>query len=83
VLIEAAWHARRPPRVSRELHLRRQGQPAPIVALADRAMQRLHRRWWHLIHHGKSPQKATTAVARELVGFVWALLQLGLELEAH
>lgn len=74
ILIEAAWHARRQPKVYGALRKRRVGQPAEVIALADRAMQRLYRRWWHLVHQGKSTQKATTAVARELAGFVWGLL---------
>ncbi len=81
ILIEAAWNARHYLKVSKALRLRRRGQPAEVVALADRAMRRLHRRWWHLVTHGKSSQKATTAVARELAGFVWAVLHLGPQLE--
>lgn len=74
VLIESAWHYRHTPRVGEILRKRRQGQPAEVVALADRAMQRLHRRHWRLLSQGKPPQKAVTAVARELVGFLWATL---------
>jgi transposase len=44
-------------------------------ARRDRAMQRLHRRYWHLLHRGKAPSKVATAIARELAGFVWAALQ--------
>jgi transposase len=77
LLVEAAWHARHRPAVSQALRQRRRAQPPEIIALSDRAMQRLWRRWWHLVHHGKSTPKATTAVARELAGFVWAILQLG------
>lgn len=77
VLVEAAWHARHHPAVSKALRQRRRGQPVEVLALADRAMKRLHRRWWHLVHQGKSTQKATTAVAREMAGFVWAILQTG------
>lgn len=74
VLIEAAWHYRHPPRVGVTLRRRREGQPAGIIVLADRAMQRLHWRHWRLLSLGKPPQKAVTAVARELVGFLWATL---------
>ncbi|MGH9379150.1 MAG: hypothetical protein ACRD2Z_00845, partial [Thermoanaerobaculia bacterium] len=49
---------------------RRQGQAAEVIALADRAMRRLHRRHWRLLSLGKPPQKAVTATARELVGFL-------------
>ncbi len=73
LLIEASWNYRHPPRVG-TLARRRQGQPARVVALADRAMQRLYRRYLRLTARGVPPQKAVTAVARELTGFVWAAL---------
>jgi hypothetical protein len=41
------------------------------IEIADRAHHRLHKRCWALLMHGKHPAKVTTAVARELVGFVW------------
>jgi transposase len=75
VLIESAWHARHAPRVSRTLAARRLGQPGEAIAIADRAMQRLHRRYWHLLQSGKAPSKVVPAIARELAGFVWAALQ--------
>lgn len=75
VLIESAWHARHVPRVSRTLAARRAGQPGEAIAIADRAMQRLYRRYWHLLQRGKAPSKVATAIARELAGFVWAALQ--------
>jgi transposase len=74
VLIEAAWHYRHKPRVGAALRARRQGQPGQIIALADKAQQRLHRRFWRLLMQGKTKNVATTAVARELAGFIWAVL---------
>jgi hypothetical protein len=44
------------------------------VAHAWRAQQRLHRRYRHLVGHGKRPPVAVTAIARELVGFIWAAM---------
>lgn len=77
VLVNAAWHYRHPPGVSRGLRQRRQGQPAAILALADRAQKRLHRRFYALmLGSKKAPQKAVVAVARELAGFLWAALVL-------
>jgi len=76
-LVNAAWHYRHRPAVGQALRARRRGQPAPIIALADRAQQRLHRRFMHLVlHRGKLRQKAVVAVARELAGFLWAALVL-------
>jgi transposase len=74
LLIEAAWNYRHRPRVGAALRHRRSGQSPRTIALADRAMQRLHRRYQQMIHRGVSPQKAVVAIARELVGFVWAAL---------
>ena len=74
ILVETAWHYQYRPGVSAALRRRRQGQPAWVVALADKAHLRLHRRFTALSRRGKPYNKAVTAVARELVGFVWALL---------
>jgi transposase len=74
VVIEAAWHYRHVPAVGKMLRTRRQGQPAVVIALADKALQRLHRRFARLTARGKTPHKAVVAVGRELVGFVWAAL---------
>jgi transposase len=74
VLIEAAWHYRHRPPVGAALANRGQGQPSAIVGQAWRAQQRLHRRYRHLIGHGKRPPVAVAAVARELVGFIWAAM---------
>ena len=77
VLIEAAWHYRHKPGVGRSLRERRKGQPAQIIALADKAHQRLYKRYRRMIERGKLTPVAVTAIARELVGFVWAALSQG------
>jgi transposase len=74
VLVEAAWHYRHPPILGPALRQRSQGQPATCLTQAWRAQQRLHRRYRHLVGHGKRPPVATAAVARELVGFIWAAM---------
>lgn len=76
VLIEAAWHYRHPPILSKALRERRKGQAREIVAIAERADIRLHRKYQKLIHKGKRSTVAATAVARELAGFIWAIGQL-------
>lgn len=75
LLIESSWHARHKPSIPVGLRQRREGQPPQIVALADVAQQRLHRRYWRLVQRGKPTTVAATAVARELTGFVWAALK--------
>jgi hypothetical protein len=43
LLVEAAWHYRRPPRVSLTLKRRHEGQPPAAIEAAWRAQLRLHR----------------------------------------
>ena len=74
VLVEAAWHYRRPPLVSAALRQRQVGQPEAVIQHAWTAQHRLHRRYRRLVMRGKRPVVAATAVARELVAFVWATL---------
>ena len=76
LLIEAAWHYRHRPSVSAQLRRRRTAQPRWAIALADKAQQRLCRRYARLLARGKPATKVIGAVARELVGFVWAALYL-------
>ena len=74
LLTEAAWHYRHAYGVSKALSKRREGQPQWAIDIADRAGLRLRKRYRRLVNKGKMPCKATTAVARELAGFIWAAL---------
>jgi transposase len=73
LLVEAAWHQRRPLRASVALERRRQGQPAAVRARADASGRRLHARWQALEGRGKRRTIVAVAVARELAGHCWAL----------
>lgn len=73
ILTEAAWNYRFCPRPSRAIVKRRESLSREVVAIAEKAEQRLSRRYQHLVNRGKSSPKAVTAVARELAGFVWAI----------
>lgn len=77
LLVEAAWHYRHKPRVGIRLAQRRHGQPVKVIALADRAQLRLCRRYRRMERQGKHPSKIVVAVARELVGYLWAALTPG------
>jgi transposase len=74
-LIECAQHYALPPKVSKELSKRQQDQPRAIKELSWQAQSRLHRRFWMLLQRGLCRQKAVVAVARELSGFIWAVLR--------
>jgi transposase len=74
LLVEAAWHYRRPPRRGTRLAARQAGQDAHVIALAWKAQQRLHRSWQRLhAQRGKRRTIVAVAVARELAGFCWAI----------
>jgi transposase len=74
LLIEAAWHYRRAPRVSLALRGRQAGQPPAAIDAAWRAQLRLHRRWAHLdAARAKRRTTVAVAVARELACFVWEI----------
>ena len=73
LLVEAAWHQRRPLRASAALERRRQGQPAAVRSQADQSARRLHQRWHALESRGKRRTIVAVAVARELAGHCWAL----------
>lgn len=77
VLTEACHPYRHRPAVGGLLAKRRQGQPGWIIAIADRAQQRLHRRFWHLVSRGLPKGKVIIALERELVGFLWSVLTQG------
>ena len=73
LLVEAAWNNRHRCDSTLVLDRRRQGQPAAIVAIALKAQHRLYKKFWRLDQR-KHRHVAITAVARELAGFVWAIL---------
>lgn len=75
LLVEAAWQYRYRSGVGAGLARRRKAQPARVIAIADKAQQRLCRRFALLTVHRKPAPKVVIAVARELVGFLWAVLQ--------
>jgi transposase len=75
VLIEAAWHYQHRAGVGPALTRRRAGQAARVIALADKAQQRLCRRFRRLVAQQKPTPKVVVAIARELAGFLWATLQ--------
>src|SRR6202023_3360898 len=73
LLIEAAWSYRFPARLSRELLLRQERQPRLIRDIAWKGQLRLCGRYRRLARTGKPANIVTTAIARELSGFVWAI----------
>lgn len=75
IAVEAAWHYRRISK-SRRIAQRRKGQPQALVDLAQRCELRLNRKFYRMTSRNKRSTVAAVAVARELVGFIWALGQI-------
>jgi len=72
LLVEAAWHYQRQPRIGVTLQNRQQGQPAHVLQIAWRAQHRLFRLYGRLRARRKPENVITVAVARELACFLWA-----------
>src|SRR5262249_46566938 len=62
LLVEAAWHYRRPPRNGTTLQRRQQGQPAQLLAISWKAQQRLHQLWRRL--DGERGKRKTLVACR-------------------
>lgn len=75
MLGEAAWNQAGKPGNCKRLRQHWQHQPAAVVAIAKKAERRLHDKFWKLTLR-KDSKTAAVAVAREMVGFIWALLTL-------
>jgi transposase len=73
VLVESAWAYRYPAKVSRHLQLRLETQPKTIQDISWKAQLRLCKRYRRLMARGKHANQVVVAIARELVGFMWAI----------
>ena len=76
ILTEAAWSYRHPARRTAHLKRRLDGQPEEVQQIAWKAQLRLCGRYRKLTARKKHHNKVVTAIARELLGFLWATAQL-------
>jgi transposase len=74
VLVQAAWCYRRRPAVGAPLRRRQQGQDHDVIRHTWKCQHRLFT-LFHRLAVKKPNQVAATAVAREMVGFLWAVLR--------
>lgn len=73
LMVEAAWHYRHRPAVKGKLRARLEELEPGIQEISWKAQNRLHKKYMRLVlQRGKHKNVAIGAVARELVGFVWA-----------
>ena len=73
VFVEAAWHYRHRPAVTKSLKERQEGVSIEVKEYSWKAQQRLSKKYWRLLNR-KEKNIVTVAVARELSGFVWSLM---------
>ena len=72
LLVESAWHYGRQPRLGATLANRQAGQPEHVLAISNRAQQRLHQSTATMKARGKPHNVTVVACARQLAGFLWA-----------
>jgi transposase len=72
-LVEGAWAYRYPANVSRHWPLRVEQLPKPIQDIRWKAQVRLCKRFRRLMARGKHANQVVVAIARELVGVMWAI----------
>ena len=73
VLVESAWCYRFPARKTRHLQRRAEKTAPAVQAIAWKAQRRLCGRYRRLQARGMPKGKVCTAIARELLGFMWAI----------
>jgi transposase len=73
IVVESAWAYRHRPGIGEGLAARQKHTSAAVKEIAWKAQHRLHKRYSKLLANGKTKQKIVTAVARELLGFIWAI----------
>ena len=76
VLVEAVQRARTAARPGRSLARRLSAICGPQRQVALSALTRLHHKFWRLTARGVSAGKVKVALARELAGFVWAMMTI-------
>jgi len=73
LIVEAAWAYRMPAKVGQGMQRRHEGLSGEIRSIAWKAQVRLCARYRQMLARRKKAPIAITAVARELVGFIWAI----------
>ena len=75
LLIEAGWCYRFSARRSKDIEERAKKTSPEVQTIAWKAQKRLNARYRALNERGMSSCKVVTAVARELSGFIWAVVE--------
>lgn len=76
IAVQAAWQYQRRLTTGAKIKARRKDQLPEVVAIAEKCDARLNRRFHRLTSRHKKSTVAVVAVARELIGFIWAIGQI-------
>jgi len=74
-LIECVQHYVKKPRISNQMKNNLAQVDPQSALIATKCLKRLHKRYWTLTMKGKIKPVALTAIAREFLGFIWAMMQ--------
>ena len=74
-LIECVQHYVKKPQISYQMKADLAQVDPQSATIAVKCLKRLHKRYWALTMKGKIRPVALTAIAREFVGFIWAIMQ--------
>lgn len=73
VRVEGAHSYRHAAKISKEMQVRQEELPKAIIDKAWSAQLRLCRRYQRLTLRGKPPNVVVTAIAREMIAFIWSI----------
>ena len=73
LIVEAAWAYRMPAKIGQAMQRRQEALPASVRDIAWKAQVRLCTRYRRMLARRKKAPVVITAIARELVGFIWAI----------
>jgi len=73
LLIEGAHSYRYPANISTEMQKRQEGLPKEIIDQVWQSQLRLCRRYQRLMHRGKHRSIIVTAIAREMIAYIWSI----------
>ena len=59
---------------SKDLKARQEGNPAEVIAYADKGNRRFRQKYYHMVFQGKKKNVAVAAIAREMACFIWGMM---------
>lgn len=73
LLVEGAHSYKHNANISKEMQLRQEGLSKEVIDMAWQAQLRLCRRYNRLMQKGKHRNVVVTAIAREMIAYIWAI----------